>query len=235
MRLTEDQEADLRDFFCGHLAQAGGVRSTFGAALERARLRMAAPTASEGSCDNHAAILSAMARHDRVQACLMRLCRTANSRLPAQVLSIVYSSIRAESVLGLVGVFGTREVAAVAVQLVQVEAPGESQSQVLIDLRDSARAAEKRRRAAKQDEPTSWEREIEDRRVAAKVAIRRAKDGYAVALREQIAVERADRTAQRQARSDALADRWAERDKPKDPAFAERARQWLADRGIEVT
>ncbi len=190
-RLTQDQEDDLRGFFCGALEVAVGCRSALGPALDRARRSGNRQARHFDDDDGRPTVFMSELPHNDAEDRLIdaialiarqRLIRTALATLTrsqAQVLRAVFSPIPEQLVLGLVSAFGDRETAAVALLDVAVDAPGASRRPVLRALVDRAKGDKRKKQGASEKARA----ELEERRLAAKLAIRSSVDVYVAALR----------------------------------------------------
>ncbi len=187
-RLTQDQEDDLRGFFCGSLEVAAGCRSSLGPALDRLQYNLpegigAFLTSCYHDDERGLVVIQQPLVHndaeDRLIDCMaliarQRLIRAALRSIPraaAETLRTAFSPIPNQMVWGLINHFGDRETAAVAIASVELSTPGASKSEKLLRLVtkacNSPRAAD----------------ELNARRTAARAAIRDAIDAYAPALR----------------------------------------------------
>ncbi len=208
-RLTQDQEEDLRGFFGGALEVAVGCRSPLGSMLERMKYKLP-PDNIVGLRRNYYAddkrgavvgwqpVIVNDAEDRLIEAAMLvarqRIIRGALERLSraqVEVLRTAFSPIPEQLVLGLVSTFGDRETAAVALLSMSVDAPGASRREKMRAQIERANG-DKRKKVGPSEKAAA---ELNDRRLAAKAAIREAIDGYVAALRD---AQRSARESKRQ-------------------------------------
>jgi hypothetical protein len=208
MKLTQDQEEELRGFFGGALEVAVGCRSPLGSMLDRMKYKLP-PDGIVGLRRNYYAdddrgavvgwqpVIVNDAEDRLIDAAMLvarqRIIRRALhtlSRAQVDVLRTAFSPIPEQLVLGLVSTFGDRETAAVVLLSVSVDAPGASRREKLRALIERANG-DKRKKVGPSEKAVA---EITDRRLAAKLAIGEAIDRYLIALRD---AQRAAREAKR--------------------------------------